>query len=97
LLIVAGLLLVLKHLGFELTTVVAGLSIGGVAIAFAAQKTIENLFGTVMVITDQPIRVGDFCQAGNIEGTVEISVFAPPASVPSIVPLSLFQMVNCLQ
>jgi MscS family membrane protein len=71
LLIVAGLLLVLKHLGFELTTVVAGLSIGGVAIAFAAQKTIENLFGTVMVITDQPIRVGDFCQAGNIEGTVE--------------------------
>jgi MscS family membrane protein len=71
LVIVAGLLLVLKRLGFELTTVVAGLSIGGVAIAFAAQKTIENLFGTVMVITDQPIRVGDFCQAGNVEGTVE--------------------------
>ncbi len=71
LVIVAGLLLVLKHLGFELTTVIAGLSIGGVAIAFAAQKTIENLFGTVMVITDQPIRVGDFCQAGNVEGTVE--------------------------
>jgi MscS family membrane protein len=71
LVIVAGLLLVLKRLGFELTTVIAGLSIGGVAIAFAAQKTIENLFGTIMVITDQPIRVGDFCQAGNIEGTVE--------------------------
>ncbi len=71
LVIVAGLLLILKRLGFELTTVVAGLSIGGVAIAFAAQKTIENLFGTVMVITDQPIRVGDFCLAGNIEGTVE--------------------------
>ena len=71
LLIVAGLLLVLKHLGFELTTAIAGLSIGGVAIAFAAQKTIENLFGTVMVISDQPIRVGDFCQAGNVEGTVE--------------------------
>ncbi len=71
LLIVAGLLLILKQLGFELTTVIAGLSIGGIAIAFAAQKTLENLFGTVMVITDQPIRVGDFCQAGNIEGTVE--------------------------
>lgn len=70
-LIVAGLLLILKQLGFELTTAVAGLSIGGIAIAFAAQKTIENLFGTVMVITDQPIRVGDFCLAGNIEGTVE--------------------------
>jgi MscS family membrane protein len=71
LLITAGLLLILKHFGFELTTAIAGLSIGGVAIAFAAQKTIENLFGTVMVITDQPIRVGDFCQAGNIEGIVE--------------------------
>jgi MscS family membrane protein len=71
LLIVFGLLLILRQLGFELTTAIAGLSIGGVAIAFAAQKTLENLFGTVMVITDQPIRVGDSCQAGNIEGTVE--------------------------
>ena len=71
LLIVFGLLLILRQLGFELTTAIAGLSIGGVAIAFASQKTIENLFGTIMVITDQPIRVGDFCQAGNIEGTVE--------------------------
>jgi MscS family membrane protein len=71
LLIVFGLLLILRQLGFELTTAIAGLSIGGVAVAFASQKTIENLFGTVMVITDQPIRVGDFCQAGNIEGTVE--------------------------
>jgi MscS family membrane protein len=71
LLVVFGLLLILRQLGFELTTAIAGLSIGGVAIAFASQKTIENLFGTVMVITDQPIRVGDLCQAGNIEGTVE--------------------------
>lgn len=71
LLIVFGLLLILRQLGFELTTAIAGLSISGVAIAFAAQKTIENLFGTVMIITDQPIRVGDVCQAGNIEGTVE--------------------------
>ena len=71
LVIVVGLLMILKQLGFELTTAIAGLSIGGVAIAFAAQKTIENLFGTVMVITDQPIRVGDYCQAGNVEGTVE--------------------------
>ena len=71
LLIVFALLLILRQLGFELTTAIAGLSIGGVAIAFAAQKTLENLFGTVMIITDQPIRVGDFCQAGTIEGTVE--------------------------
>jgi MscS family membrane protein len=69
--IIVGLLLLLKNAGFELTTAIAGLSIFGVAIAFAAQKTIENLFGAVTVITDEPIRVGDFCQVGNIEGTVE--------------------------
>jgi len=69
--IIACLLLLLKFAGFELTAAIAGLSIGGVAIAFAAQKTIENLFGTIMVITDQPIRVGDLCLAGTIEGTVE--------------------------
>ena len=41
------------------------------AIAFAAQKTIENLFGTVMVVTDEAIQVGDYCQAGTIEGRVD--------------------------
>ncbi len=71
LVIIVGLLLVLKQAGFEITTALAGLSIGGVAIAFAAQKTIENLFGSIMLITDQPVRVGDVCQAGTIEGTVE--------------------------
>ena len=69
--IIICLMLILKYAGFELTTAIAGLSLGGIAIAFAAQKTIENLFGAVMIITDQPIRVGDFCQIGNIEGTVE--------------------------
>ncbi|WP_298832360.1 mechanosensitive ion channel family protein [uncultured Piscinibacter sp.] len=55
----------------DLTTALAGLGIGGVAIAFAAQKTLENLFGGVMIISDQPVRVGDFCKAGDVLGTVE--------------------------
>ncbi len=69
--LVAGLFLILRSLGIELTAVVAGLGIGGIAFAFAAQKTIENLFGTVMVVADEAIQVGDNCQAGTIEGRVE--------------------------
>jgi MscS family membrane protein len=67
----AASFLILRSLGFELTAVVAGLGIGGLAFAFAAQKTIENLFGTVTVVADEAIQVGDYCQAGTIEGRVE--------------------------
>jgi MscS family membrane protein len=67
----AGLFLVLRSMGFELTAVIAGLGIGGIAFAFAAQKTIENLFGTVTVVADEAIQVGDVCQIGGIEGRVE--------------------------
>jgi MscS family membrane protein len=68
---IAGLFLILRNLGFELTAVIAGLGIGGIAFAFAAQKTIENLFGTVTVIADEAIQVGDQCQIGAIEGRIE--------------------------
>jgi MscS family membrane protein len=67
----AGLFLVLRSLGIELTAVVAGLGIGGIAFAFAAQKTIENLFGTVTVVADEAIQVGDQCLIGTVEGRVE--------------------------
>ena len=67
----AGLFLILRSLGIELTAVIAGLGIGGIAFAFAAQKTIENLFGTVTVVADEAIQVGDTCQIGTIEGRVE--------------------------
>lgn len=69
--VIVGLLVILKTQGVDLTTALAGLGIGGLAIAFAAQKTIENLFGTVMLVGDQPIRVGDFCRVGQTLGTIE--------------------------
>jgi MscS family membrane protein len=69
--VVAGVFLIVRSFGIDVTAALAGLGVGGIAIAFAAQKTIENLFGTVTVVTDQPIRIGDFCQAGNVSGTVE--------------------------
>ncbi|MGC2183379.1 MAG: mechanosensitive ion channel family protein [Terriglobales bacterium] len=62
---------VLGTLGFNLNTLLAGVGIGGLAIAFAAQKTLENLFGGVSVLGDEVIRVGDFCRFGDKVGTVE--------------------------
>ena len=71
LLIIAGVTIIFYMAGLNLTAVLTGLGVGGIAVAFAAQKTLENLFGGVMIISDQPIRVGDFCKAGEFQGTVE--------------------------
>jgi MscS family membrane protein len=68
---IVAVLSTLGILGFNLTTVLAGLGIGGIAIAFAAQKTLENLFGGVSVLADEVIRVGDYCRFGDRTGTVE--------------------------
>ncbi len=61
----------LQNFGFNVTGLAAGLGIGGLAIALAAQKTVENLFGGVTLIADQPVRVGDVCRFGDTEGVIE--------------------------
>jgi len=61
----------LQAFGFNVTGLLAGLGIGGVAIALAAQKTIENLFGGLTVMADKPVRIGDFCRFGDKSGWVE--------------------------
>lgn len=61
----------LSYWGYNTTTILAGVGVGGLAVALAAQKTIENLFGGISVITDRPVLVGDFCQFGGQVGTVE--------------------------
>jgi MscS family membrane protein len=71
LIFVFGLFAVLGSLGFNMSTALAGLGIGGLAIGFGAQKTIENLFGGVSVLGDEVIRVGDVCRFGDRTGTVE--------------------------
>jgi MscS family membrane protein len=68
---VAGVLAVLSNLGFNMSTALAGLGIGGLAIGFGAQKTIENLFGGVSVLGDEVFRVGDVCRFGDRTGVVE--------------------------
>ena len=62
---------VLSSWGYNTTTILAGLGVGGIAIALAAQKTLENLFGGVSIISDRPVSVGDYCKFGDKEGTVE--------------------------
>ena len=69
--LVLGLLTVLGVVGVNITALVAGLGVGGIAIALAAQKTLEHLFGGLTLIADQPVKVGDFCRFGDQVGTVE--------------------------
>ncbi|HEY6988905.1 MAG TPA: mechanosensitive ion channel family protein [Bryobacteraceae bacterium] len=68
---VIAVLFVLSAWGYHTNTILAGLGVGGLAVALAAQKTIENLFGGISVITDRPVLVGDLCQFGGQIGTVE--------------------------
>ena len=67
---VMAVLAVLGDLGFNMSTALAGLGIGGLAIGFGAQQTIANLFGGVSVLGDEVIRVGDVCRFGDRTGTV---------------------------
>jgi MscS family membrane protein len=71
-LVVAGAFLVtLYYFGFNPTAALAGLGIGGIAIALAAQKTLENVIGGLSIIADKAVRVGDFFKMGETMGTVE--------------------------
>lgn len=69
--IVLTILLILSNWGYNTTTLVAGLGVGGIAVALAAQQTIANVFGGVSVIGDQPVRIGDYGKFGDLTGTVE--------------------------
>jgi MscS family membrane protein len=69
--VIIGALLIMYIANINLTAVLTGLGVGGIAVAFAAQKTLENLFGGIMIASDQPIGIGDFCRAGEYTGTVE--------------------------
>ena len=66
-----GVFWVLGALGFNMTTALAGLGIGGLAIGFGAQQTIANLFGGVSILGDEVLRVGDTCRVGDRTGTIE--------------------------
>lgn len=66
-----GAVALLNELGFQVASVLTGLGIGGLAVAFGAQKTIEHLFGSIAIGVDQPFRVGDVVNVEGVMGTVE--------------------------
>jgi MscS family membrane protein len=68
---VVALVATISAWGYNTSTIWATLGVGSLAIALAAQKTLENFFGGVSVIFDRPVLVGDFCRVGDKTGTVE--------------------------
>lgn len=66
-----AVLYVLNLLDVNITAIVAGVSIGGLALALAAQDTVKNLLGSIMIFVDQPFQVGDYIEVDGVAGTVE--------------------------
>ena len=66
-----GAIFVLQNLDINITSLIAGLGLGGLAVALAAQDTIKNLLGGATILADKPFQVGDWVIVGDIEGTVE--------------------------
>jgi MscS family membrane protein len=69
--VLAALLVWLDNVGFHVTTLLAGVGIGGIALALGAQKSLEDVFGALTLYGARPVGVGDFCRFGDRVGTVE--------------------------
>jgi small-conductance mechanosensitive channel len=66
-----AILVVLSNLGIQITPLIAGLGVGGVAIAFALQNILEDLFSSISIYLDKPFKEGDFVVIGNDMGTIK--------------------------
>lgn len=94
-----------NQIGVPLVGILAGLGVGGLAVALAAQPTLENFIGGIMIYTDRPVRVGDHCKFGDMAGVVEeigirsTRLRAPDRSLISIpnADFSKSQLVNYSQ
>jgi MscS family membrane protein len=71
LVVVLGILFVLQNLDFNITGVLAGLSIGGLALALAAQDTVKNFLGSLMIFIDKPFQIGDWVTGDGFDGNIE--------------------------
>lgn len=66
-----GIIYILDYLDVNVTALLAGLSIGGLALALAAQDTVKNFFGSIMIFLDRPFQIGDWIHFKDVDGTVE--------------------------
>lgn len=69
--ILIGVVALIRRFGIDPTPALAGLGVGGIAVALAAQKTLENVIAGTSLILDQAVRVGDFLKMGDVVGTVD--------------------------
>jgi len=71
LVVTLGVLFILENFGYDITSLLAGLGLGGLAFALAAQDTVSNIFGSITVFSDKSFQLGDWISIGDIEGMVE--------------------------
>jgi MscS family membrane protein len=69
--ILMAMVMIVQNLGYSVSSLLAGLGLGGLAFALAARDSLANMFGSVTIFTDRPFQVGDWVKAGGAEGTVE--------------------------
>lgn len=69
--VVTGTVMVLQNMNYNVGSLLAGLGIGGAAVAFASKDTVANFFGSLVIFIDRPFQVGDWVEIGAVEGTVE--------------------------
>ena len=95
--LVFGILALAEAFDFNLTTIIAGLGVGGLALAFAAKDTIGNLFGAVTLLLDRPFKMGDWIKVGGSEGEViEVGIRTTliRTSIDTVVTLPNASLVN---
>jgi MscS family membrane protein len=83
----------------QVSALVAAIGVGGIGIALAAQRTVENLFGGLAVVGDRPVQEGDFCKLGSQQGTVErIGLWSTRLRTPerSVITIPNAQFLNML-
>lgn len=71
LVVTLGVLVILQNLGIDVTALLAGVGIAGMALAFAAKDTVENVFGSLTIIFDGPFKIGDYVKVNDTEGVIE--------------------------
>jgi len=69
--ILLALVMIIQNLGYSVSSLLAGLGLGGLAFALAAKDSLANMFGSITIFTDRPFQVGDWIKAPGVEGTVE--------------------------
>lgn len=67
---ILGVIVALNNAGYDVTALIAGLGIGGLALAMAAKDSVSNIFGGLMIFTDKPFKIGDRIKVGGFDGTI---------------------------